>query len=175
MGRRHARPSSVDPRERGSSEPTWGLYGVTPAGCHVSGHSVTDSCAWRKDKPQINILSKKHREKFKTEIMQRLQEKDMLMQLKLSLFFFFFFLDLTFGTSTTSSDITVTQQIKKRNGSSTVQKILTDWAKLCVFFYYYYFSKSCINTILFGYYKEHLFWYRESTTALYWKLRFSYF
>lgn len=24
----------------------------------VSGHSVTDTCAWRKDKPQINILSK---------------------------------------------------------------------------------------------------------------------
>lgn len=34
------------------------LFGLTSADCQSPGHSVTDSCAWRKDKPQINTLSK---------------------------------------------------------------------------------------------------------------------
>lgn len=40
----------------------------------VSGQSVTDSCAWRKDKPQINTLSK-NTGRNSRQIMQHLQEK----------------------------------------------------------------------------------------------------
>lgn len=41
-----------------SGGPTWGLSGLTSADCQSPWHSVTDSCAWRKDKPQINTPSK---------------------------------------------------------------------------------------------------------------------